>query len=163
MDSQPHAHLQNDQKGHPPALRTPGERLSYAAPRKDFGRMIFQKKNSPWVPYIFQIMSDGIGAAQRRQLRCQKWISILEQRCSYTPTTEAVLPSIHYARSVISRSGAALRRYRRTLFKKDMEPNGDSFLKKSSSQNPSLGPRRKSSPLGFATRPNRTAKYLDFV
>jgi len=67
-------------------------------------------------------MSDGIGEVRRRQLRCQQWITILERRCSYTATTESVFPSIHYARSVISRSDAALRRYRRTLFKKDMEP-----------------------------------------
>jgi len=63
-----------------------------------------------------------------RQLRCRKWIGIVVQQCSYTPATEAVLPSIHYARSVISRSGAALRRYRQTLFKKDMEPRGEFFL-----------------------------------
>jgi len=51
------------------------------------------------------------------------------QRCSYTPATEAVLPSIHYARSVISCSGAALRRHHGTLFNRDMEPKGDLFLK----------------------------------
>jgi len=45
-------------------------------------------------------MSDSIGAARRRQLRCRKWISIVVLWCSYTPATEAVLPSIHYTRSV---------------------------------------------------------------
>ena len=74
-------------------------------------------------------MSDGVGEARRRQLRCRKWNSIVMRRCSYTPATEAVRPRIHYARSVISRSGAALRRYRGALFKKDMEPRGDFFLK----------------------------------
>jgi len=45
----------------------------------------------------------------------------------YTPATEAVFPSIHYARSVISRSGAALFRHHKTLFNRNMEPRGDFF------------------------------------
>jgi len=102
--------LLQDIREHFSVLRTPRKRLSYVATREDFGRMIFQK-NSSWVSYLFKVMSDGIGKTRRRQLRCRKWISILEQQCSYTPATEAVLPSIHYATSVISRSGAALRRY----------------------------------------------------
>jgi len=78
----------------------------------------FSKKDLPWVPYLFWIMSDGIAKALRRQLGCQKWISIV-QWCSYIPATDAVLLSIHNARSVISHSGTTLRRYRRTLFKKE--------------------------------------------
>ena len=88
-------------------------------PKGGFRPDEFSKKNIPWVPYLFKIMSDSLGETQRRQLRCRKWIRILERWCLYTPAsaTETVLPSMHYARSVISRSGAALRRYRRTLFK----------------------------------------------
>jgi len=51
------------------------------------------------------------------------------RRCSCTPATKAVLPNIHYARPVISRSGAALRRHHGTLCNRDMEPRGDFFLK----------------------------------
>jgi len=86
-----------------------------------------------------------------RQLRCRKWIGIVVQQCSYTPATEAVLPSIHYARSVISRSGAALRRYRQTLFKKDMEPRGEFFLEIIRPKSP-LAEHRRTSPLGLPTR-----------
>ena len=85
-----------------------------------------------WDSYLFKSlrMSDGIGAAWRRQLRCRRWIGIV-RRCSYAPATEAVLPSIYYARSVISRSGAALRRpgHHGTWFNWDMEPRGDFFWK----------------------------------
>ena len=86
----------------------------------------------------------------------RKWISIVVHRCSYTLATEAALLSIivHYARSVISRSGAALRR---TLFQKDRNL-GEIFFDKSSGQNsPSKGPT-VAKPLpsffwgGFATR-----------
>jgi len=75
-------------------------------PRKGFWPDVYFL---PWDSYLFQIMSDGIGAARRRQLRCRKWIRIVVRRCSYTLATKAVLPSIHHARSVISRSGAVLR------------------------------------------------------
>jgi len=88
----------------------------------------FFKKILPWVLYLFSIMSD-VGEARRQQVRCRKWISIVVRRCSYTTATEAVLPSIHYATSVISRSGAALRWYCQTLFKNDMEIREDIFLK----------------------------------
>ena len=86
-----------------------------------------------------------------RQLRCRKWIGIVVQQCSYTPATEAVLPSIHYARSVICRSGAAHPSYRLTYLKKIWN-TGKFFFEKSSGQNPPLGPGRKASPLGFATQ-----------
>jgi len=48
---------------------------------------------------------------------------------SFTPATEPVLQSIHYARSVISPSCAALRRHHGTLFNQDMEPKGEFFWK----------------------------------
>jgi len=128
-------------------------------PRKDFGQMIFRKKILPWVPYLFKIMSDGIGEARRRQLRCRKWISIVVQRCSYIHATEAVLLRIHYARTVISRSCAALRRYRRTLFKKDMEPRGDFFLKNNPAKNPPLGHIGK--PLSWGSQSVGTLESLD--
>jgi len=51
------------------------------------------------------------------------------RRCSYTPATESVLQRIHYARSVISRSSAALRRHRGKLFNQHMESKEDFFLK----------------------------------
>ena len=82
------------------------------------------------------------------ELRCRQWISILERRCSYTPATEAVLPSIHYARSVVSapRFANIIGHY----LKKICNP-GEKFFEKSN-QNSPLGPHRKASPLGFATR-----------
>ena len=80
------------------ALRTPGEAF-LCGPNGGFW-----PEDSPGpLGYIsFQITSDGIGEARRRQLRCRKCMSILAQRSSYTPATEVVLPSIHYVRSVIS-------------------------------------------------------------
>jgi len=80
-------------------------------------------------------------------LRLRKWISILERRFLYTLVMEAVLPSIHCARHVICRSGAALRPYRWTLCKRDVEPRGEFFWK-----NPPFGPLNEASPLGLATR-----------
>jgi len=97
-------------------------------------------------------MSDGISEARGRQLRCRKWISILEQWCSHTPATEAVLPSIHYARPVISCSGATLHRYHQALFKKDMQHRGERFFEKTSGQTPPLGAHKKATRLGFAMR-----------
>ena len=73
-------------------------------------------------------MSEGIGAARRRQLRCRKWISIEVRWCSYTPATEAVPPSIYYARPVISFSGAVLLRHYGILFNRDMGSRGDFFF-----------------------------------
>ena len=35
------------------ALQTPGERLSYVAPRENFGQIIFQNTILPWVPCLF--------------------------------------------------------------------------------------------------------------
>jgi len=61
-------------------------------------------------------------SAQHRKLRARKWISLVVRRCSYTRATERVLQSMHYARSVISRSGAALRRHHSILFNLDMNP-----------------------------------------
>jgi len=58
------------------------------------------------------------------QLWYQKWISFVVRWCSYIPVTKPVLQSIHCARSVVSRSGAALRRHPGTLLNKDMEPKG---------------------------------------
>ena len=75
-------------------------------------------------------MWERIGAARCRKLRCRKCISLVVRRCSYTPATEHLLQSIRYARSVVSRSGAALRRHHGTLFNKDMEPKGDFFSRK---------------------------------
>jgi len=65
-------------------------------------------------------MSDLL--AQRKKLRGRKWISLVVRRCSYTPATERVLQCIHYARSVISRSGAALRRHHSIWFNQDINP-----------------------------------------
>jgi len=72
-----------------------------------------------WVPHLFEIMSDGIGEARRQQLRCLKWISIWR----------GDLLSIHYTRSIISRSDAVIHWYHQTLFKKEMEPRGEFFVK----------------------------------
>ena len=86
-----------------------------------------------WVPHLFEIMSDGIGEARRQQLRCLKWISIWR----------GDLLSIHYTRSIISRSDAVIHWYHQTLFKKEMEPRGE-FLWKIIQPKSSLGSTKES-------------------
>jgi len=82
-----------------------------------------------WCSYLFEMMSDGISEQSSRKMRCRKWISLVVRWCLYTPATEPVLQSIHYARSGISCSGAALRRHHKTLCNQAMEPKGDFFWK----------------------------------
>ena len=93
-------------------------------------------------------MSDGISEQRSRKMRCRKWISLVVRRCLYTPATEPVLQSIHYAWSGIRCSSAALRRHHKTLFNQHMEPKGRFFWKiiqpKSSIWDP-----RESLPLGM--------------
>jgi len=103
-------------------------------------------------------MSDGICAARRWQVRCQKWINIVVRRCSYTLSTEAVLPSIHYARSVISCSGAISRRHHGTLFIEIWNPE-EYFFEKSSGQNPPCGSHRRA-PLGTRNAQALTTSLL---
>ena len=91
-------------------------------------------------------MSDGIGAARRRKMRCQKRTSLVMRRCSYTPATEPVLQSIHYARSGISRSGGAtMRHYLIKIW------NPREFFCKIIRPKTSIGPQGRASHLGFAT------------
>ena len=106
----------------------------------------------------------GIGCNVRRyhrKLRCRKWISLVVRKCSYTPVTEPVPQSIHYARSVISRSGAALRRDHWILFNQDMEPKGDFFWKIIRPKS-FIGPLERASTLGFAPCRN-SADYFRSV
>jgi len=95
-------------------------------------------------------MYDCIHAAQRRKLCCWTWISLVVLWCSYMIATEPVLWSMHYARSVISYSGAALLHNLGTLFNKDMEPNVKLFFEKIQPKS-SVRPHGRASPLGCAT------------
>jgi len=103
-------------------------------------------------------MSDTFCAERRRKLWCRKWISLVVRQCSYVPATEPVLQSIHYARSVISRSCAALRCYHRTLFNEDMDPREIFFVENYPVK---ILPGPNGEPLPWDTQRVRTSKKID--
>jgi len=70
-----------------------------------------------------------------------------------------VLQIIHYARSGISRSGAALRHHHGTLFNQDMEPKGDFVLKNHPAKILHWAPRESLS-LGIRNAPAEYPFYL---
>jgi len=78
--------------------------------------------------------------------------------CSYTPATEPVLQSIHYARSGVSRSGAVLRRHQGTLFNQNMEPKESFFLKNHPAKTLHRSPRESLS-LGIRNAQHRSNTY----
>jgi len=111
------------------ALRVPMERLALVIPRKDFWRLL------PPLKLISFLKNFSRG-------RCAGNYDAESGLTSYAvliyTSTEPVLQSIHFARSCISLSGAALRRHHGTLLNKNMELKGF-FFEKSSGQSPPLG------------------------
>ena len=78
-----------------------------------------------------------------------------EQRCSCIPTTETVFPyTIPDLSSVVPAPRCADSDTVGHYLKMIWNP-GETFFEKSSGQNPPLGPHRKASPLGLATRRDR--------